>query len=158
MLGSKYIGVVAESMKTQNFDKINVQNCSLYETGAEKLLPFMKNASKLNISKNNIRKSTLLLNPILSDSSNRLKVLRLDKNSIGDHSCIQLFNSLDRNKHLEILSLKENNLTDKCSDSLCQNLINHPTLREIYLRWNHFSSFGGRKFFSGLTRNDTLKV
>lgn len=159
MLGKKYIGVVAESIKTQTFEKINVKNNSLFENGARQLLTNMKNStSHLNISKNYIRKSALLLNPILSDTHNRLKILKLDKNNIGDHSVNELLGSLDKNKHLEIISLKENNLTDKCSDRLCKYLLNHPTLREIYLRWNRITSYGGQKIFIGLAKNDSVKV
>jgi Ran GTPase-activating protein (RanGAP) involved in mRNA processing and transport len=159
LLGRKYIGMVAEGIKRIDYDKIDVKNNRLDTRGADKLIKSLRNSHKiLDLSYNNIRGSTSLLKPILNQGENMLQVLKLDKNQIGDHACNELLASLATNKNLKALHMNDNHLTDKIADKLSELLFNHYKLAEIYFRWNNISSFGGKKIFNVLVKNDVLVV
>ncbi len=59
---------------------------------------------------------------------------------------------------IEVLNLANNLLTDLCSAEIKRFLIENNNLEELILRWNNFTSFGGKQIVNGLLNNSILTI
>ena len=67
-------------------------------------------------------------------------------------------NSLSKNRSLKILNISSNELSDSCTPYLEEMLYTNYSLRELYLRWNKVTHFGGFNILLGLERKENLAV
>ena len=58
--------------------------------------------------------------------------------------------AIEDNARLKKLNLSKNDLKDDSAEILKTMLINNDVIRELYLRWNNFSSKGGLILLEGV--------
>jgi hypothetical protein len=58
--------------------------------------------------------------------------------------------SLEENHLIAILNVSKNNLTDNSCNELKNFIHLNDSLKEMYLHWNLFTSFGGKIIFEAL--------
>ncbi len=82
-----------------------------------------------------------------------MQILNLKGNNIKDEGISNLSRAISENKILKSLNLSKNELTDECTKEL-RKIIENSHLRELYLRWNKITHYGGFNIFDSLIKRD----
>lgn len=113
---------------------------------------------ELNLGENNVREQGVVtLCQALNRRNVAMKVLRLDKNNIGNHGAEAIGRALEGNAKFEVLSLGWNGIQCQGVMALYRALGTSVILREISLNGNNIGHQGVAALVRGLKTNSTLE-
>jgi len=113
---------------------------------------------ELDLGENNVREQGVVtLCQALNLRNATLRVLRLDRNNIGNQGAEAIGRALEGKAKFEVLSVGWNGIQDKGAIALYRALGRNVTLRELSLEGNSIGHHGVAALARGLEMNSTLE-
>mmetsp|Transcript_20380 Transcript_20380/g.19356 ORF Transcript_20380/g.19356 Transcript_20380/m.19356 type:complete len:446 (-) Transcript_20380:931-2268(-) len=165
-MGDEYAEALSEGIKNTNkpVTAVNVGNNRLTDRGGVAILRAVKSEiEEIDMSFNPLLTiiSYEKVCEILSWSQTKMRVLRLESNSLGDRFCEMIYKALDQSpttRQLSLLNLRHNKITCTGAKSLAEMLQYNTSVSVLFLGWNKIAFRGATALAEVLRDNSNTKV